>query len=283
MFIGMSSGTTKAPKLLPNQDIYVTPGTLVFKQLYYTNCVHLLNLKRFTEFILASPLKVANSKIPHGILSMAFLFFSKVPSHTLIPEEFLKLHQEEASYYVQALFTLAEKELQYIKGFSSELMYAYMKFITQHQDSLCDDIERGIVGTTVDIPDDIRESLSRKLKANPGRAAELRREFQKGIVGLAKRLWPDLDFVIMSKSASFKMCANLLQKNYFRGIKTMPQGHGSTETFCALYLDSQPGSGDLFTLMPYPMFHEFIPVEHVEDDNPVTVGPEEVSIQNKLV
>ena len=282
MFLGMSSGTTKAPKLLPYQDIYKTPGLLVFYQLYNTNCVHLLNLKRFTQFTLGSPLKWTNSKIPQGVLATAVRLFSKMSSHSLIPQEFLKLYQEEASYYVQALFTLAEKELQYIRGFSPDLMYSYMKFITQYQDSLCDDIERGIVSTTADIPDDIRESLSGKLKANPGRAAELRREFQKGIIGFAKRVWPDLDFVIMSKSASFKMCADLLQQNYFRGIKTMPHTHASTETFCGLYFDNQPGNGDLFTLMPYPMFHEFIPIERVEDENPKTLSPEEVSIQKYI-
>ena len=264
---------TGTPKMIPIQDIYKDQAVFITQKLNYVSFVHLVNLKRYAKFYLASPVKLLDANIPCGSFSMSQ---GKSPVHNLIPEECDMLYQEEASYYVHALFTLAERELHHIKGYSSDLFYSYMKFITKHQGSLCDDIQQGTVSKSFGIPENIHKSLSGKIKANPGRADHLRREFRKGVVGFAKRVWPDLQFVMMSKSASFKMCANLLEESYFKGVKTIAQEHASAEAICGVNLESQPGQGDYLTLMPYPCFSEFIPIEDVEEDSPRTLSPEEV-------
>ena len=127
------------------------------------------------------------------------------PPYNLIPEAYSKLHSEDASYYAQALFSLAERELGYINSFSADLMYSYWKFMTANWQHLCDDISRGHIGDHIDMPEDVKEELSRHLPADPARAEELREAIRGGIKGLAKRVWPTMNFIIMGKSAAFKV------------------------------------------------------------------------------
>ena len=235
----------------------------------------MLNLQRYAQFHIFSAVKKTETGIPIGPgIQNVFRF----PPYNLIPKAYSQLHDEDASYYAQALFSLAEKELRYIVGFSSDLMYSYMKFITQNWDQFCEDISSGKMGMNVKMPDNVREDLSKQLRADPQRAEELHIAMKDGIVGLARRIWPDIAFIQMGKAAGFKMAANFLMENHFKGIKIIDYTLDGSEGITGVNLEG-PSShqGSIFTLSFVPWFYiEFIPLDQVDEENPKTVFADQV-------
>ena len=272
-----TSGTTGRSKIYPTTSEFISVFHAIILEIIPCMNLHLLNLQRYAQFHIFSHMKKTATGIPLGAGSQMIFTF---PTHNLIPEEYSRLHNEDASYYAQAVFSLAERELRYIAGFSGDLMYSYMKFITQNWENLCEDINNGQIGTKIDMPDDVREDLSKHLKADPERATELRSAMKDGIVGLAQKIWPDMAFVLMGKSAGFKMAANFLMKNQFNGIKVIDYLHGATEglTGCNIEVpDSHLHSIYTLSFLPW-IFIEFIPLEMVDQENPTAVFPEQVGV-----
>ena len=273
-----TSGTTGISKIYPvtleGMKIFWTLNAEVLPCM----TLHLRNLQRFARFHIFPDMKKTPGGIPIGPGSMMVPVF---PQDNLIPAEYSRLHKEDASYYAQAVFSLAERELGFIVGFSADLMYSYMKFITQNWENLCEDINNGQIGTKIDMPDDVREDLSRRLKADPKRATELRSAMKDGIVGLAKRIWPDMSFITMAKSGGFKMAADFLMENQLKDIKIIDFGHSATEGVTGCNLEGPDSHlSSIYTLSFFPWFFiELIPLELVDQENPTAIFPEQVHLQ----
>ena len=270
-----TSGTTGTSKIYPVTREYLDEDDAVIAEIFPTTILNLLNLQRYAQFHIFSAVKKSKTGIPIGPV-VEFIF--RFPPCNLIPKAYSQLHDEDASCYAQALFSLAEKELRYIVGFSSDFMYSYMKFITQHWDQFCEDISSGKMGMNVKMPDNVREDLSKQLRADPQRAEELRIAMKDGIVGLARRIWPDIAFILLGKAAGFKMAANFLMENHFKGIKIIDYTLDSSEGMTGVNLEG-PNShqGSIFTLSFVPWFFiEFIPLDRVDEENPKTVFADQV-------
>ena len=270
-----TSGTTGTSKIYPVTQEFLSEFDAIIAVMFPATILHLLNLQRYAQFHIFSAVKKSDSGILIGAGSQ---FIFRFPPHNLIPKAYSQLHNEDASYYAQALFSLAERELRYIVGFSSDLMYSYMKFITQNWDQFCKDISNGKMGMNVKMPDKVREDLSKQLRADPQRAEELRIAMKDGIVGLARRIWPDIAFIQMGKAAGFKMAANFLMENHFKGIKIIDYTQGASEGTTGINLEGHNShQGSIFTLSFFPWFFiEFIPLDKVDEENPIAVFPEQV-------
>ena len=270
-----TSGTTGASKIYPFTTEYIQECKYILGTIMQSTLPKLVNLQRYAQFHIYSAVKRSPTGIPIGAgTQFVFLF----PEHNLIPTPYSKLHKEDASYYAQAIFSLAERELRYISGFSADLMYSYMKFITNNWEHLCEDISLGQIGSHIGMPEDVRAELSEYLHADPERASELRQAMKVGLGGLAKRVWPGMEFILMGKSAAFKMCADALMENQFKGLKVVDFGHGATEGIIGLNIEGDSAHmANVFTFIPFvSYFYEFIPVENVEDENPPTLFLDQV-------
>ena len=61
---------------------------------------------------------------------------------------------------------------------------------------LVDDIEAGIINSDIQMPQEVRESLMKKITPMPERAAELRSIFEQGFdIPFATRVWKDLQII----------------------------------------------------------------------------------------
>ena len=270
VFLGTSSATTGKLKLIPEGKNYAKRLKRVMNYTFKSVFMNLVNLKRTHQFSLfAPPMYTEGGKIPYGPDNNYFL---KVPSYNVVPAVYSRVYKEKASYYVQALFCLAERELHTIEGFSPNLMYSFFKFMDVNMEELCQSISSGTVSDMAGLDSDIKEKLSARMHSDPARAAELRASLSEGTVGLAKRIWHDLELVIIGKSASFAMSAKTLQESYLKGVHVSGVTHCATEGLLGIVMETEPWDGEVETMLPKPTcFWEFIPVEEVDTDNPTTL------------
>ncbi len=271
VYLSMTSGTNGKVKAFPmtmaNTKMVKYMPALMYQ---YTSIMH---LKREAKFNLYPKERKSESGLRMG--GASYFYAPTPPKDGVVPECYAKLYNEKPSFYVQAFFLLKERELGTVEAFSSHLTYAFFKFIEQHWEQLCNDINRGQISDNMDIDESVLEDLNQQIQPHPTRATELRREFEKGIVGLAKRVWPDMFFIFMTKTGSFKHCAKIMEETYFKGIPFTWLGHGASEGFLGMKWNTDP---DVNTYVPSLglIFFEFIPVEDMDKDEPRTLFIDQV-------
>ena len=82
--------------------------------------------------------------------------------------------------YLKLRFALQERNLIcMISAFMTGLV-DLMIYMENNWKKLCDDIEKGIIGEDIHLPDELRAKFHKMLKPDKKRANELRREFEKG-------------------------------------------------------------------------------------------------------
>ena len=172
---------------------------------------------------------------------------------------------------------MAEEELGFLMGYSSSLMYTYFKFMEHHWSQLCDVIESGKIGDDIICDGNLRKELESHFRPNPTRAQQLREMMENGIEGVAKRIWPCLESVLLAKTGSFKHCADMLKSSYLNGIEIFYTRHASTEGFMGVCLEKD-NRGEVFTFTANASFLEFIDIVDVDSANPKTHFLEEVVI-----
>ena len=78
---------------------------------------------------------------------------------------------------------------------------------------LCDDIEKGIINPNIKCTPELRAKYSKMFKPNPSRAAELRKEFEKGFdTPIAPRIWPKLVWGYGMMGSSLQVYIDKLRK-----------------------------------------------------------------------
>ncbi len=268
VYLATTSGTTGKAKLYP-----ITPTNkkkIVKAALAMMHRHHKVysSLKRVWQFRIFSAFRYTDAGLPIGGLA---LHMAQPYPYNVVPNTITKIHTEFAAFYVQALFVLQEPELAYIDGFSSCLMYSFFKFLEANYLQICDDIATGTLSGKLDIDQDIRNELIANLRPNPSRANFVREQLELGSAGLAKRLWPELEYAHLSTSAGMKLSADFLKKSYLRDVKLFSVGHGASETFVGYQIEEELES-EVFTMLPDgTSFLEFIPVEHSYQEQPRTL------------
>ena len=272
----VTSGTTKMQKLYPCCKNFLKDMELLV-DIKDVLMLPWLNLQKAATYQV--PLTTFLEKTNDGVLIGHMSRFVTKPSpQKVVPIEYEDLQTDEASHYTQALFTMAEREIGYISVFSADIMYSYIKFMTLNWDAICEDIANGEIGKHAKLPDTVKGQLSKRFRADPERASELRQIMKKGTVGLVKRAWPQIKFILMGKSAAFKIAASALEENQFKGVKIIDSCHPSSEGFTGLNLEGpQAHLDNIFTcILSREHFVEFIPLENIDEEDPPTLFPDQV-------
>ena len=201
-----SSGTTGDPKFIPlTQNI---------ADLYKRNTltVMMAMADRYCRENLGRPLKPGrgvficldfDEKLPNGRsatnvpettakqLGFMYPYLLNVPLARLV-----KL-QDISLYYLLMRFALEDRNTMYIFSVFFSVIYEVLAFMQRYWKELVDDIEKGIMSDNISrATPEIREELKDYLKPNPERAAELRREFEKGFdETILQRIWPNLSVI----------------------------------------------------------------------------------------
>jgi GH3 auxin-responsive promoter len=139
-------------------------------------------------------------------------------------------------------------------------------------------------------------AISKRLRPDPERAAELRRIFSSttNFEGIATRIWPDLRAVRMTSTGSFAHYARQLANVHMRGVKQLSLIHAASEGFFGVALGpavksvsgtccggqtstDESGATTRYSILPMVGFYEFIPVDQLDAQQPMTLFADQAS------
>ncbi|KAL9966001.1 hypothetical protein ACROYT_G024006 [Oculina patagonica] len=277
--LAVTSGTTGKSCLIPktrdNSKAFVEYGFAV--GVYYT-IFNVLpqadNLLKSLKLFHAPQLKYSEGGIPIGPSTLA----PSLQLHALsTPRVHLDVFSEPAGLYIHILFALRDRDLGSIWGNFTYWIHGVFVFLEKNWELMVEDLAKGKMKADLEITDRVRSELNKLLKPDKQRADELRREFQKGFVGIAKRIWPHLTYVHGVVSGSSELYATQLRERYLQGVPLCSTIYGATEGLMGVNLwplETKP----CYLLVPRSMFFEFIPLNHSHEEQPKTLFGEEVEV-----
>ncbi len=166
--------------------------------------------------------------------------------------------------YIHARFALMDRNVRgIVTGFYSVLVL-FLRYIADHYALLIDDIEKGTISPEIEMPDDVRESLLKKIEPMPERARELREIFKNGSdFPFVRKIWPNFCYFSGVGGDGFEIYDKMLKEHFTDGnVSNIYSGVTSSEG-----LWSVPSGVDSFDsiLAPASAFIEFLPVEAGSD------------------
>jgi len=159
--------------------------------------------------------------------------------------------------YLKLRFALACEDVTAVEAVYVHQFVNLLHYMKKNWKLLVDDIASGTIHPAVDVPQSVRLRLQPRLHPDPGRAAYLRKEFQKGFdTPIVPRIWPKLRFVMAIGGEVFSAYMKRLQKD----IGEIPYHYfiyaASEGVFGTAFGVGQP---DVYLLTPRTGFFEFLP------------------------
>lgn len=184
---------------------------------------------------------------------------------------------EPEALYIHLLFALKDRNLGILEANFAQLVYSGLLALEAQWKLLVDDIEHGRVNPGLEIKDEVRRKLDSLLKPDKKRADELREEFAKGFIGIAKRIWPHVNLVLACSTGSAHLYAVKLKDRYLGDVPIYSPFYGATEGLIGVNLWPEETT-PLYMLVPRAMFFEFIPVEDNSQEQPTTLFAENTEV-----
>lgn len=206
-------------------------------------------------------------QVPLTYLKAITPFFCTSPNSLLYPE-----HEELLdTSYLQLRFALENRKVSYLGSLVVTLLTTMFDYLEENWQMLCDDIEKGIINPNIKITPELYEEYKKKFKPNPKRAAELRKEFEKGFdTPIAPRIWPKLTWAYGMIGSNLKVYVDKLRRHIGNDVPIHNMGFAAAEGFFAMATELDVHDG---VLLPHCLFFEFLPVNDDEEDPDETATP----------
>ena len=188
------------------------------------------------------------------------LTFSSIGLST--PPEVVEYTEEMDTKYLKTLFALAEHDLLFIAGTFMSAYVEIFRLIRDKWEMFVADIRSGTINPSVKVSDEMRAKLEKRLHADPARADELQREFEKGFdTPIIPRIWKSFSFISGIGSAGFSIYAEEMRK-YAGDVPFDYAVFGASEGLFAVCFEADR---DQFLMLPDGAFYEFLPVDPDDD------------------
>ena len=283
-----TSGTVGEPKKIPytqkTQDWFnrYTLGYqrgLLYKAIgdkfYGGRC---LNLIRCGGSIVKQP-----DGIPFGPISEASVrpFLKNWDLFFSMPSQAVFAGKGTDTRYLSARYALCDKDLNNIVCTFTGFLLDFCRYVEHNWEMLVNDIEKGVIDESVELPDNVREELCAKLQPMPERAAELRAIFEQGFdTPFMPLVWPELNYVAGGASAGFSRYTNEVRSRYLGAeVAFYYRGISASEGVFTVPVSLADHTS---ALIPDSLFYEFIPLDE-DDAKPVTMDKLEVGKKYELV
>lgn len=218
------------------------------------------------------------SSIPLLNVSPIVEAFTTSPREVLFPEPGVDMDM----HYMKLRFALPSKKISYLGTIFITTLESMFFYMEENWEMLCDDIEKGIINDKVNVPDHIREKYNKKLKPNPKRAEELRREFRKGFdeSPIIPRIWPNVGWMYGMGTGSLSFYQKKLRRYLGEDIPMHYLGYTATEAFMAIPLEFNSYE---YVILPQNGFYEFRPIDQEDYDNLLTIKDLEVGKEYEII
>ena len=283
-----TSGTIGVPKKIPysqkTRDTF-DHYSLVYQQgLFYKNLGEEMFGGRAMNLIRCggSIVKLPNG-VPYGPISEAALrpYLQRWDSIFAAPSQAVFAEKGTDTRYLNARFSLCDKELNNIICTFTGFLLDFCRYVEKNWKLLVDDIEKGTIDDSIELPDDLRETLKASLEPMPERAAELRAIFEKGFeTPFMPQVWPMLRYLAGGASAGFSRYTDEIRSRYLgTDIAFFYRGISASE---GIFTVPTEFAAHESCLIPSALFFEFIPVDD-EGAKAVTMDKLEVGKRYELI
>ena len=222
IILGVSSGTSGKSSIIPmtkGQSLaFFTQGISVLYNAMYSSYPETNNLQKILKFFYTPKSRISAGGIPIGPNSSSPKSTQGLLPLYTTPLAGYDIMSEPEALYVHLLFGLMDRNLGMIEANFASLVHTGFVELERRWRNLVQDIEQGYICPSLKIDERIRENLNKMMKPDKLRAAELRVEFKKGFIGIAKRIWPHLNIVAAVDSGPFQMYRKLLEEGYTKGL-----------------------------------------------------------------
>jgi hypothetical protein len=279
-FYGISSGTTGKQKLIPVTKTSLSAvseimGMLIQRILYnnfksswsYGKGLSLTDMVVAGQTQSGKPICAGTSG---GMRSIKWM----IPMIWTTPVEVMNLGKTVDTLYLHLLFALRERNLMYINGIFISSVLDMFRHLEKHSEELIKDIRKGTISKNIGLSEADRKILLKKVSPDAGRADFLEQEFKKGFKGIARRIWPKLIYIASVTGANFSIYDHMVAE-YSGNIPVYSSVYSATEAAVGInrYINKQR-----YIVIPKVAFFEFIPVENVDEMQPLTKNLNEVQI-----
>jgi len=182
------------------------------------------------------------------------------------PEVF-SLEDMATARYLHALYGLRDRNAQYITAIFASQVLQWLMTMEQRWEELMDDIEHGTLSDDLNLPPDVRASLTARLSPDPARAAELRQIAAAGFSEIVPRIWPHMTRISAVTTGNFVVNIPAVRA-YVGNMPFCGAVYAASEGTIGISL--QPNS-NTYTLTPDSAYFEFIPVAKMDEAQPQTV------------
>lgn len=276
-----SSGSVGKPKMLPKGINDLWKMQCIGFSVSVATAFHYMKSKGIRMCNQVGPLavnlsghKTADGKMSNGaaqiplkLLAPLLPFFCTSPLPLLFPN----LEDKMDTSYLHLRFCLENKKVSYLGSIVVTLLTQMFDYLEDNWEMLCDDIEKGIINPGIDCTDEFRKKYNKRLKPNPARAEELRKEFKKGFDDpIAPRIWPRLQWGYGMMGSNLSVYVDKLRKNLGPDVPLHNMGYAAAEGFFATPFELD---ADDYVLTPYTVFFEFLPVNDDEEKAGENVKP----------
>lgn len=204
-------------------------------------------------------------QVPFTYLKPISKYFMTTPNDFMYPE-----HEESIdSSYFQLRFALQRRDVTFLGSMVVTMLTSMFDYLEQNWKVLCDDIEKGTIDPSVKCTDELRAKYNKKFKPMPKRAAELRKEFEKGFdTPIANRIWPDFAWAYGMVGSNLEFYVKKLRKYIGEDAPIHNMGYAAAEGFMAMPVELNVND---YVLLPRSLFFEFIPMDESEGTEPLTM------------
>jgi hypothetical protein len=274
----LTSGTTAARKLIPVTDAYLAAykrgWSMWGTRMYRDHRPRRLFLRPIVQMIGDPDEYRTPSGVPCGNLSgyTAMIQRRIVRSLYAVPYQTGKLADPLAKYYVALRRSLDRPVGLFMAANPSTLLHL-ARVLDSEKESLLRDLHDGTLRSDLELPDDLRSMLTRKLKPNPERAKQL-----SVIAEKAGRLFPSdvwsPDTILLGTWTGGSMGPYLRQlPEYFGNAPVRDLGLLASEGRMTIPFANDTPSGVLDVASHY---FEFIPEDEIDSPQPTVLGAHEL-------
>ena len=155
-------------------------------------------------------------------------------------------------------------------------------YLEENWEMICDDIEKGVINSSIRCPDEMRKKLQKSLKPNPKRAEELRQEFRKGFdeSPIAPRIWPNVSWMYGMGTGALSFYEKKLKRYLGEDLAIHYLGYAATEAMMAVPIELNSFE---YVMLPQNGFYEFLPIDAPEDTKPLTISQLEVGKDYEII
>lgn len=273
-----SSGSVGRPKILPKsaRDLFYMQSVGFVAT---PTCASLWFGKKGIKFpkqvgtvaIILTGHKMKDGKMCNGAGQVPFTYLKPISEFFMTtPNDFMYPENEDAvdSAYFHLRFALENRDVTYIGSMVVTLLTIMFEFFENNWELVCNDIEKGTIDPSIKCPEELRAKWEKKLKPNPKRAAEIRKECEKGFdTPIAPRVWPKFMWSYGMVSSTLQFYVNKLRR-YIGDAPIHNMGYAAAEGYMAMPIELNVNDA---VLMPKSVFFEFIPMDDPESGKILTL------------